>query len=137
MDTGSDKRKDGNMKKQIVILLIAAVLLFSACAPQGAAGEEQGMGALFANVFMFVPIIAIFYFMLIRPQRKREKKVQEMRSRVEVGDEVVTAGGIIGRVVSIKDDTLVIETSSERSKIRIARWAIHSNNTVHDDTPEK
>jgi preprotein translocase subunit YajC len=75
--------------------------------------------------------------MLIRPQRKREKATQDMRSKIEVGDEIVTVGGIIGRVVSIKDDTIVIESASERSKVRIARWAIQSNNTVHDDTPSE
>ena len=59
-----------------------------------------------------------------------------MRSALEVGDEITTAGGIIGRVVSLKDDTLVIETGSDRSKIRIARWAVQTNNTVHDDVAE-
>jgi preprotein translocase subunit YajC len=65
-------------------------------------------------------------------QRKKEKEVSKMRSAVEVGDEIVTAGGIVGRVVSMKDDTIVVETGSDRSKIRIMRWAIQHNNTVHD-----
>lgn len=74
----------------------------------------------------------MFYFFMIRPQKKREKEVEKMRSSIEVGDEIVTSGGIIGRVVSIREDTIVIETGSDRSKIRIARWAIQQNNTVHD-----
>ena len=81
----------------------------------------------------FLPLILIFvvfYFLLIRPQKKREKEVQEMRQAIEVGDEVVTIGGIVGRVVSIKEDTLVVETSAERSKLRLARWAIQQNNTA-------
>jgi preprotein translocase subunit YajC len=94
--------------------------------------EEPGMMGLFGSFMWFIPLIAIMYFLMIRPQRKREKAVQEMRSKVEVGDEVVTVGGIIGRVASIKDDSLVIETGSDRSKIRIMRWAVQSNNTVHD-----
>ena len=69
---------------------------------------------------------------MIRPQKKREKEVEKMRSSIEVGDEIVTSGGIIGRVVSIREDTIVIETGSDRSKIRIARWAIQQNNTIHD-----
>ena len=100
-----------------------------------AAGEAPGA---LASIVSFLPIILIFvvfYFMLIRPQKKREKAVQEMRSRIEVGDEIVTVGGIIGRVVNLKDDTLVLETGTDRSKLRIARWAIQTNNTIHDDKP--
>ena len=57
-----------------------------------------------------------------------------MRNNLQVGDEVITAGGIIGRVVSVREDTVVIETGGDRSKVRIKRWAIQSNETVHDDT---
>lgn len=95
-----------------------------------------GMAVMLVQLLPLVLIFVVFYFMLIRPQKKREKAVQQMRSSLEVGDEIVTAGGIIGRVVSIKDDTLVIETGSDRSKIRIARWAVQANNTVHDTTPQ-
>ena len=94
------------------------------------------MAVMLIQLLPLVLIFVVFYFMLIRPQKKREKAVQQMRSSLEVGDEIVTAGGIIGRVVSIKDDTLVIETGSDRSKIRIARWAVQANNTVHDTTPQ-
>ena len=73
------------------------------------------------------------YFILIRPQRKRDKEMQKMRNNLQVGDEVTTSGGIIGRVVSLREDTVVIETGSDRSKIRIKRWAIQSNETLHDD----
>jgi preprotein translocase subunit YajC len=102
------------------------------------AGTQPGQMDMMSLLVQFLPLVGIFvlfYFMLIRPQRKREKATQEMRSKVEVGDEIVTAGGIIGRVVSIREDTIIIETGSDRSKIRIARWAIQANNTVHDDTP--
>ena len=102
-----------------------------------AAPQEVGIGQIIQPLLTFVPIILVFYFMLIRPQRKREKATQDMRSKIEVGDEIVTVGGIVGRVVNIKDDTLVLETASERSKVRIMRWAIQSNNTIHDTTPEK
>ena len=90
---------------------------------------------LLMNLLPLVLIFVVFYFLLIRPQRKRDKEIQKMRSSLEVGDEVITSGGIIGRVVSLREDTLVIETGSDRSKIRIQRWAVQSNNTIHDDTP--
>lgn len=94
---------------------------------------EAGPMAMLASFLPFVLIIFVFYFMMIRPQKKREKATQEMRSKIEVGDEVITAGGIIGRVVSIREDSVVLETGSDRSKIRIKRWAIQSNETIHDD----
>lgn len=107
---------------------------------EAAAGvDPAAQGGLAATIMSFAPfllIIVVMYFMMIRPQRKREKEVQQMRSSIQVGDEVITAGGIIGRVVSIQDDNIVIETGSDRSKIRIARWAVQANNTKHDDIPE-
>lgn len=78
-------------------------------------------------------IVVVMYFLLIRPQKKREKEVQKMRNSLQVGDEVTTSGGIIGRVVSLREDTVVIETGSDRSKIRVKRWAIQSNETLHDE----
>lgn len=96
------------------------------------AAQEPSLLAGFGSLLMFVPIILIMYFMMIRPQKKREKEIQKMRNSLEVGDEVVTSGGIIGRVVSIREDMVVIETGSDRSKIRIKRWAIQENLTIHD-----
>ena len=80
-------------------------------------------------VFTFAPLVIlviVFYFFMLRPQKKRQKQEQEMRNALQVGDEVVTIGGIIGRVVSIKDETILIETGSDRAKIRIQRWAVQS-----------
>ena len=80
-----------------------------------------------------VLIIIVFYFMLIRPQKKREKAVQQMRANLQVGEEVITQGGIIGTVVTVRDDFVVIETASDRNKIRIAKWAVQANNTAHEE----
>ncbi len=104
-------------------------------APASDAAAAGGGLYLLMNLLPLVLIFVVFYFLLIRPQRKRDKEIQKMRSSLEVGDEVITSGGIIGRVVSLREDTLVIETGSDRSKIRIQRWAVQSNNTIHDDTP--
>ena len=70
---------------------------------------------------------------MIRPQRKKQKEEKQMRENLQVGDEIVTIGGIYGRVISLKEDTIVIESKSDHSKITIARWALQSNLTVHDD----
>jgi len=90
--------------------------------------DAGAMGAA-VQFLPFVLIMVVFYFMMIRPQKKREKAVQEMRNSLEVGDELVTVGGIIGTVVVVKDDYLVIETGSDRSKVRVARWAVQANLT--------
>ena len=75
----------------------------------------------------FLPIILmilIFYFLLIRPQKKRDKAERDMRNSIQVGDEISTIGGFIGKVVSIKDETIVIETTADRTKLKLYRWAI-------------
>ena len=100
-----------------------------------AAGAETANSPL-SMLMTFVPLILIFvvfYFLLIRPQKKREKEAANMRNNVQVGDGIVTQGGIVGRVVSMKEDNIVIETGSERSKVRIKRWAIATVETMHDD----
>ena len=92
-------------------------------------------GSLMGTLGMLLPMVimfAILYFFMIRPQKKKDKEIQDMRSSLQIGDEVITTGGIIGIVVSLKEDTLVIETGSDRSKVRIARWAVAQNNTIHD-----
>lgn len=88
-----------------------------------AEGENPG-GGLLGTIILMVVMVGVFYFLLIRPQRKREKQTAEMRNKVEIGDGVVTVGGVIGRVVSIKDDTILIETGTDRTKLRIQRWAV-------------
>lgn len=90
-----------------------------------------------ASILMLVPMILIFYFFLIRPQKKKEKAEKLMRENLQVGDEILTIGGIYGRVISLKEDAMVIESKSDHSKLTIARWALQQNLTVHDDTPTK
>ena len=96
-----------------------------------------GSAELLATFIPLILMIVVFYFILIRPQKKRDKEVQKMRENIEIADEIVTIGGIIGRIVSIKDDTLVIETGNERSKIRILRKAVETCLTEHDTEEKK
>ena len=103
------------------------------------ATTTEGGNSALAMAASFLPLVLmviVFYFLLIRPQKKRDKEIQRMRANLEVGDEIVTNGGIIGRVVLIKDETVIIETGSDRSKIRLARWAIAQNNTIHEGAGE-
>ncbi len=101
-----------------------------------AAKTANGTGnSMWLMIVYFAVIIVAFYFLLIRPQRKKAKDEKKMRDSLQVGDEIVTIGGIYGRVISLKDDTIVIESKSDHSKITIARWALQTNLTVHDDAP--
>ena len=78
-------------------------------------------------------MFAVMYFVMIRPQKKKQKAEEKMRSEIEVGDEITTIGGIVGKVVIVKEDSLVIETGSDRSKMRIRRWAVGSNDTNKEE----
>ena len=90
----------------------------------------SGSGSMWSSIIMMALIIVVFWFFIIRPQRKKDKETAKMRSELQVGDEIVTIGGIIGIIVSMKEDSLVIETGSDRSKVRVARWAISGKNTT-------
>ena len=86
----------------------------------------NGGANTFMTLGMLVLVVVFFYFFLIRPQKKQEKEVANMRNSLQVGDEITTIGGIIGKIVSIKDETCVIETSKACTKIRILKTAIRS-----------
>ena len=101
------------------------------------AGTEGavGVGSLLVMLLPYALIILSLYFIMIRTQSKKRKKEEAMRKGAQIGDEITTIGGIVGRIVSIKEEneTLVIETGTDRSKVRIKRWAIGSVDTIHDD----
>ena len=110
------------------------LMQFAMAPANGAAnGSGNNMGSLLLMGGVYLIIIVGFYFILIRPQKKRQKKEEELRNNVQVGDEIVTVAGVYGRVVAIKEDSLIIESGPDRSKQRIARWAIQQNLTIHED----
>ena len=88
-----------------------------------------GLGS---TVIMLVLMLAVFYFMLIRPENKRKKEAEEMRSAVKTGDRITTIGGIMGTVVHVKKDRVVMETGADQVRIEIAKWAISSNDTADE-----
>lgn len=83
-------------------------------------------------ILLIVALFAIMYFVMIRPQKKQQKKDQEMRNALQIGDEITTIGGIMGRVVTFKEDSLIIETGADRNKMKITRWAVQTNNTANE-----
>ena len=96
------------------------------------ATNSNGLGGLL-SLLPIVLIFVVMYFLMIRPQKKQEKEAQEMRDSLAVGDEVTTIGGIIGEIVSIKDETVVIETTKAGTKIRFLKSAIRSVDVSAED----
>ncbi len=99
------------------------LLQLSSGASSSAAGNSTQM------IILMVVLLVVMYFMMIRPQKKRQKEEQEMRAALEIGDEIITIGGIVGRVVTIREEDIVIETGADRTKMKIQRWAINTNVT--------
>ena len=104
--------------------------------------ESAGAGTaagpdMMSTIVMLVAMLGIFYFMLIRPENKRKKEAEQMRSSLKTGDKITTIGGIMGTVVSIKDDKFVIETSADQDRIEFAKWALSTNETASERAQEE
>lgn len=93
------------------------------------ATDASSQSNSYTSIILMVVLVGVMYFIMIRPQRKRQKEEQEMRSSIEIGDEIITIGGIVGRVVTIREEDLVIETGADRTKMKIQRWAVNTNVT--------
>ena len=92
---------------------------------------EGGLGGSSAyTIIMLVVMVAVFYFMLIRPENKRKKEAEQQRSSMKVGDKVTTIGGIVGTVVSVKDEKFVLETGADQVRIEFAKWALSTNDSA-------
>ena len=89
-------------------------------------------GNSWTTIALMAALFGVMYFVMIRPQKKKQKEEQQMRDAIQIGDEITTIGGICGRVVTVKEDSLVIETGADRTKMKITRWAIQTNNTAED-----
>lgn len=112
-------------------------------AADGTADEASAMGSILYMVFSLGLLVLVFYFCIIRPQKKKEKEQKAMKDSLQIGDEVTTIGGITGIVVRINrnpqnshEDTIVIETGGDRNKVRVKMWAISENATQHDAVEE-
>ena len=86
--------------------------------------------SMLSMLITFLPMIAIFYFLLIRPENKRKKEAEAMRSAVKKNDKITTIGGIVGTVVDVKEDKIVIETGADQVRIELAKWALSTNETA-------
>ncbi|MBE6717572.1 MAG: preprotein translocase subunit YajC [Ruminococcaceae bacterium] len=97
-------------------------------AADGTANKSSSIGM----IVMMVGLMVVMYFVMIRPQKKKQQEEQKLRDSVQIGDEVTTIGGINGRVVTVKEDSIVLETGADRTKLKFMRWAIQTNNTANE-----
>ena len=112
--------------------------LFSGAGLFLAAEGEAGMGgALFGMLPMILIFVFFAYFMLYRPQKKQERAVNEMRSNLRVGDEIATTGGILGKIITIKEDFIIIETGNDKTKMKIAKWGVRSVEFREDEDEDE
>ena len=84
----------------------------------------------YTMIIMLVAIIGVFYFMMIRPEKKRKQEAENLKNSLKKGDKITTIGGIVGTIVSIKDDMLVIETSEDQVRMELQKWSVMTNNTA-------
>ena len=94
------------------------------------------LGSSIGSILLIVVMFVALYFFMIRPQKKQEKEQANMRNNLQVGDEITTIGGIIGKIVSIKEETVTIETSHDRTKIRILRSAVRNVDVKAEDAQD-
>lgn len=115
--------------------LVTSFSYFAGNAAESAEEAAQGGGwlSVLTMIAPFALLALVFYFLILRPEKKRNKETQEMLENIQIADEVITNGGIIGRVLSVQKDTVLIETGSDRTKIRVVKQAIAKNNTEHED----
>ena len=103
---------------------------------EGAATQNGGALGSMSSILMLVIVVVAFYFLLIRPQKKQEKAANEMRNSLQKGDEITTIGGIVGKIVGMTDETITIETSKDKTKIRFVKSAVRSVDVKANESQE-
>ena len=113
-------------------------MFFNFLAKSPTPNAEKGVGLdTLSIVLIYVVIIAVMYLVMIRPNKKKQQKEEQMRNSTETGDEILTIGGIYGKVVAIKEDSFIIETGPDRNKMRISKWSIQQNFNAKQAEPKE
>lgn len=101
------------------------------------ADGESATGSMLPMLIMLAAVFAVFYFMMIRPEKKRKQEAEDLRNALKKGDNITTIGGIVGTIVAIKDDEITIETGEDLVRIQLKKWAVMTNNTAEADKKKK
>ena len=91
----------------------------------------------FSSIIMILLMVGIVYFLMIRPEQKRKKQAQEMRNSLKKGDMITSIGGIVGKIVMVNENTIIIETSEDRVRMELTKWAVSTTGVQTSDVPEK
>lgn len=115
----------------VCVAIVATMFLAVAVsADNGTTGTaQQEVSPLYQVLSLVIPfalLAVVFYFFIMRPQKKQQRETQQMRDSIARGDTVVTAGGIVGIVITVKDDMVLLESSGDKTKIQVQKWAISS-----------
>ncbi len=113
----------------LTLAAMAAFLMTGCMAADTTGASADGTAAAgggISMIIMLVAMIAVFYFLMIRPENKRKKQAQQMRDNLAVGDTITTIGGIMGKIVAVRENNIVIETSEDRVRMQLAKWAVSS-----------
>ena len=108
--------------------------IFTLYAASTSGADAMGMGT-YGTLIWLVIMIALFYFMLIRPQKKKEKADRQLRASLQPGDKIVTIGGFTGRILTIKDDEVTFETGAAKTRLTIKKWAIQTREGPDVEAP--
>ncbi len=113
----------------VVSTVLIMAVLFAGCMPAatgttGTGTGEATTGSMLMSLLPILLLFVVFYFFMIRPEKKRKKKTEEMRNSLGVGDDIVTIGGLKGKIVHVTDDSITFETGEDRVRIEVAKWAI-------------
>ena len=133
--------KSKSLARVLAVVMVAVLLMFvfSGCSMFGAPTETEegsGSGQIIQTIAMFAVLIAVFYFAMIRPESKKKKKAAEMRNSLEAGDKITTIGGMVGKIVSVSGDFITFETSEDRVRIEVAKWAIQTIGKQTEEPPK-
>lgn len=96
-----------------------------------------GISGMLPMLFMLAAVIGVFYFLMIRPEKKRKQEAENLRKALKKGDKITTIGGIMGTIVSVKDEVIVIETGEDQVRIELQKWSVMTNNTAEADKKKR
>ncbi len=116
----------------LVVMVAMLVLCFTGCATSTTTGDATASGGG-SMILVMVIMLVVFYFFLIRPENKKKKQLEEMRNSLSVGDDVTTIGGIVGKVVAVKENYIVFETGEDRVRLQVTKWAISTNTKAKEE----
>lgn len=111
--------------------------IFAAEAAAPAAGNGGFLGQWGGMLIYLAVIVVVFYFLLIRPNKKKKQEEEKLKNSLQIGDEILTIGGFYGKIISLKEDSVIIESELDHTKQKLARWGIQQNLTVHETEAEK